>query len=143
MRDFLSCGVFKDVNKLRQNAAANESKTMNKTLLLAVAVGGVLTLAASARAGDTVMSPRAKAQADSLKTVPADSTADTIDRSLKSGSPKAIAQAGSQTVVSSTNQSLDLANAPRPTMSPKDPRYDTALRENAARQSEIQIAPLK
>ena len=117
---------------------------MKKTLLLAVAVASVLAVAASARAGDnTAMSPKAKAQADSLKTVPADTTADTIDRSLKSGSPKAITQAQSQTVVSSTNQSLDLAHAPRPAMSPKDPRYETALRENAARQAEIQVAPLK
>jgi hypothetical protein len=116
---------------------------MKKTLLLAVAVVSVLAFAATVRAGDTALSPRAKAQAASMKTVSASTTADTMDRAVKSGSPKGIAQAESLRVVPSAGQSMDLAHAPRPTMSPKDPRFETALRENAAKQSEIQVAPLK
>ena len=40
------------------------------------------------------------------------------------------------------NNGLDLAHAPRPTMSPKSPGYEAALRENAINQ-QIQVAPLK
>jgi len=65
-----------------------------------------------------------------------------IDRSVMAGSPKSIALAQSFRKVAGTNSDLDLANAPRPTMSPKDPGYEAALRENAINQ-QIQVAPLK
>jgi hypothetical protein len=115
---------------------------MKKTLLIAIAVAGVFTLAASAQAGDAVMSPRAKQMADSLKTVPG-TTSDMIDRSIQPGTPKSRELAYSLRKVPSTGPSIDLAHAPRPTMSPKDQRYEVALRENAAKQLEIQVAPLK
>jgi hypothetical protein len=107
---------------------------MKKTLLVAVA--SVFTVAASAIAG----SPKGDSQA--LKIAP-DATPDMIDRSLKSASPKGISLVQSFHNVSSSGPSVDLARAARPTMSPKDPRYETALRENAAQQAEIQVAPLK
>jgi hypothetical protein len=44
--------------------------------------------------------------------------------------------------VAGTNHDIDLANAPRPSMSPKDPGYADALRANAISQ-QIQVAPLK
>lgn len=109
---------------------------MKKTLILAVAVAGVFTL--SANAADAVMSPRAKAQADSLKKVPG-TTTDMVDRSVKPGSPRGIEMAQSLRRVPSTGPSIDLAHGPRPTLSPKDPRYDQELR----RLREVQIAPLK
>jgi hypothetical protein len=43
--------------------------------------------------------------------------------------------------VPSTGRSIDLAHGPRPLLSPKDPRYETALRE--LRQQQFQVAPLK
>lgn len=115
---------------------------MKKTLILAVAVAGVLTFAPNSRAGDVVMSPRAKEMADSLRRVPG-TTPDMIDRSIQSGTPRSRELAYSLRKVPSTGPSIDLAHAPRPTLSPKDSRYETALRENAAKQLEIQVAPLK
>ncbi len=113
---------------------------MKKTLLLAVAVTGIFSFAASANAGEAVMSPKAKEQAYSLRKVPG-TTVDMIDRSIQPGTPKSRELAYSLRKVPSTGPSIDLAHAPRPTMSPKDPRYETALRANAVR--EFQIAPVK
>ena len=113
---------------------------MKQTLLLAVAVAGVLSFAAGANAGEPLMSPRAKALADSLRKVPG-TTTDMLDRSVKPGSPKAIALAESLRKVPSTGSTVDLVHAPRPTLSPKDPRFETAWRENAGK--EFQIAPVK
>lgn len=64
-----------------------------------------------------------------------------IDHSVKVGSPKAMERANSVRKAPSTGPSIDLAHAPRPTMSPKDPRYETALRESATKT--FQAAPLK
>lgn len=114
---------------------------MKKTILLAVAVAGVFTLMSNAFAGDALMSPRAQEQADSLKTV-SGTTPDMINRSVMAGSPKSIALAQSLRKVAGTNNDLDLANAPRPNMSPKSPGYEAALRQNAINQ-QVQVAPLK
>jgi hypothetical protein len=142
LRDSGSCGVFKDVNKPRHEAATTKKdKTMKKTILLAVAVAGIFTLAASAQASDTFMSPRAQAQADSLKKVSGTNN-DVIDRPVLSGSPKSIALAQSLRKVAGTDNDLDLAHAPRPTMSPRSPGYAAALHDNAVNQ-QIQVAPLK
>jgi hypothetical protein len=113
---------------------------MKKTLLLAVAVAGILTLTTGANAGEPLLSPKAKDLADSLRKVPG-TTPDMIDRSVKAGSPKAIEFANSLRKVPSTGTRVDLAHAPRPTLSAKDPRYETAWRDNAER--EFQIAPIK
>lgn len=111
---------------------------MKRTLLVAVAVYGVLGYAGSTRAADVAMSPKGQAFAESLRTVPGAST-DMIDRSVKSSSPKGIAQAESQRSVSSVGRNIDLAHGARPSLSPKDPRYDQELR----RLQESQVAPLK
>ena len=115
---------------------------MKKTILLAIAAASIFTLTVSAQAGEPLLSPRAQEQANSLRKV-VGTTADMIDRSVKVGSPKAIELAYSLRKVPSTGPSIDLAHAPRPTMSPKDSRYEVALRDNAAKQLEVQIAPLK
>jgi hypothetical protein len=134
---------MKDVNEQRQHAATNEERQiMKKTILLAIAAAGIFTFTASAQAGEPLLSPKAREQANSLRKV-AGTTSDKIDRSVKVGSPKAIELAYSLRKVPSTGPSIDLAHAPRPTMSPKDPRYEVALRENATRQLDVQIAPLK
>ena len=114
-------------------------KTM-KHLLVAAAAVVTLTLTSNAQAGEPLLSPRAKEQADSLRKV-AGTTTDTIDRSIQPGTPKGRELAYSLRKVPSTGPSVDLVHAPRPTLSPKDPRFETAWRENAVK--EFQIAPLK
>ena len=116
---------------------------MKKMLLLAVAAVGVFTLAASANAGEPLYSPKAKALADSLKKVPAATSSVNLALDRPAGNAKAWELARSFRSVPSAGPSIDLAHAPRPTMSPKDPRYEAALRANAASKAEVQIAPLK
>lgn len=111
---------------------------MKRSLLFAVAVAGVLTLAGSTFAGDAVLSPKAKELADSLRIVPG-TTTDMFDRSLKAGSPKGIELATSLRKVPRIGPRIDLAHGPRPTRSPKDWSYYQELR----RLQEIQVAPLK
>ena len=60
---------------------------------------------------------------------------------IQYGNAKAQQIAASLRKVPGTGPSIDLAHAQRPTMSPKDPRYEAALRANAER--EFQIAPVK
>ncbi len=110
---------------------------MKKTILVAVA--GVLTLAASAQAGEPLLSPRA--QTNQIHVV-ASTSANDVNLAITrpNGNTRAWEQAQSLRKVPGTD--IDLANAPRPTMSPKNPGYETALRENAVNQ-QIQIAPLK
>jgi hypothetical protein len=111
-----------------------------KTILLLAATVVVFTAVNAASAAEPLLSPKAKALADSLRTVPG-STTDMIARSVLSGSPKSREMAYSLRTVPSTGPSVDLAHGPRPSLSPKDPRYETALRELRAR--EFQVAPLK
>lgn len=111
---------------------------MKKTLILVVAVAGLFTLAAGVRADDALMSPKAKALADSLRKVPG-TTPDLLDRSVKPGSPKSKAIAESQRNVPGTGPTIDLVHGPRPTLSPRDPRYE----QEARRLQEVQLAPLK
>ena len=112
---------------------------MKKTLVLAVAVAGIFTLVAGASASEPLLSPKAKELADSLRKVPG-TTPDMIDRSVKAGSSKAIELANSLRKLPSTASTVDRVHAPRPTLSPKDPRFETAWRENV---KEFQIAPVK
>ncbi len=109
-----------------------------KHLLVAAVVA--VTVSLTAQAGEPLLSPRAKELADSLRKVPG-TTTDMIDRSIQPGTPRGRELAYSLRKVPSTGSSIDLAHAPRPTLSPKDPRYEAALRANAERQ--FQIAPMK
>ena len=115
---------------------------MKKTILLAVAVAGVFTLAVSAQAGEPLLSPRAQEQEHSLRTVPTVASDVNLAVNRPSGNVRAWESAQSLRKVAGTNHDIDLANAPRPTMSPKDPGYAAALRANAINQ-QIQVAPLK
>ena len=112
---------------------------MKAKLILATALA-TLTLTTGTYAADAVLSPRAQDQQNSMHKAPGTAT-DMIDRSRKSGSPKGQELAQSQRTVSSTSAGIDLAHGARPTLSPKDPGYEAALRE--LRQSQIQVAPLK
>lgn len=113
---------------------------MKTTLLLAAATVALLTVVNTSSAAEPLHSPKGKALADSLRTVPGN-TIDLIDRSVLPGTPKGRELAYSLRKVPSTGPSVDLARGPRPTMSPKDPRYETALRE--MRMKEFYIAPLR
>jgi len=114
---------------------------MKKTMLLAIATASVFTLAASVQAGDVIKSPRAQTQADSLKTVPT-TAADIMERPAMSGTPKFIDLAQSSRGVTGPNNDVNLATAPRPNRSVKDPGYEATWRANAFSQ-QIQVAPLK
>ena len=113
---------------------------MKTTLLLAAATAALLTALSAASAAEPLLSPKAKALADSLRTVPG-TTPDLIDRSILPGTPKGRELAYGLRKVPSTGPSVDLAHGPRPLLSPKDPRYETGLRE--LRGTSFQIAPLK
>jgi hypothetical protein len=110
---------------------------MKSTLLLVAATAALLTFANTNSAAE---SPKGKTLANSLRTVPG-TTADLIDRAGLPGSPKGRELAHSLRKVPSTGPSVDLAHGPGLLISPKDPRYATALRDLRAR--EFQVAPLK
>lgn len=118
-----------------------KDKIMKKTILLAVALTSVLTLVSSVQAGEPVLSPKAKEQAYSVRKVPAVASDVNLATNRPNGNAKAWEMAQILKRVPSTGSNIDLAHAPRPTMSPKDPRYETALRENATKT--FQVAPLK
>jgi|JI10StandDraft_1071094.scaffolds.fasta_scaffold544448_2 hypothetical protein len=118
-----------------------KDKIMKTTILLAVALTSMLTLASSGQAGEPVLSPKAKEHAYSVRKVPAVASDVNLATNRPNGNAKAWEMAQSLKRVPSTGSTIDLAHAPRPTMSPKDPRYETALRENATKT--FQVAPLK
>src|SRR5437870_1392281 len=115
---------------------------MKKTLLIAVAAAGVFTFTDGTRAADVAMSPRAKAMADSLKTVPG-TTVDTTDRTIKPASPKAIAQAESLRRGPSTSSDVVASAGYRATGDDAvaaSPKHRQQVNE---RGSQVMIAPLK
>ena len=114
---------------------------MKKNLLFAVAVAGLVGFTASVQAGDATMSPRAKAQADSVRKVPG-TTVDTIDRSIKPGSPKEIAQAESLRRVFSTSEGMASVGyrATGDDGITASPKHRDQLKEHS---SHVMIAPLK
>jgi hypothetical protein len=139
------------VNKQRTNAASNETggncppnkkrmKNLNK-ILMAALVAAAFTTASRANADEPFLSPRAKA--NQIRVAPAGTSANDVNlvTNRPAGNAKAWAQAQSLRTVPSTSPTVDLAHGPRPTMSPKDPRYEQAARE--LRESQYQIAPLK
>jgi len=142
VRDSWGSGVFKGVKQCGERRPMNKDKTMKTTTLFAIAVTSAFAFAASARA-DSLLSPKAQAQADSLKKVAAPATmqccAAAADR--PTGNARAWEQAQSLRKVPSTGDTIDLARAPRPAVSPKDPRYETAWRANATKN--FQVAPVK
>ena len=112
----------------------------SKNLLLAAAVLA-LGMTFSANAGEPLYSPKAKELAYSLRKVPSVTSDANLATNRPIGNAKAWDLAQSQRKVPSTGTSVDLAHAPRPTLSPKDPHYEAAWRANAERQ--FQIAPVK
>lgn len=113
---------------------------MKKIILLAVAAVGAFTFTASAQTGEPLLSPRAKE--NQIRVVSGTSTSDVnLATNRPAGNAKAWALAQSLKKTPSTGDNIDLAHAPRPTLSPKDPRYETVLRQNA--EKNFQVAPVK
>ena len=111
---------------------------MKNTLLLAAATATLLSAINTVSADEPLLSPRAKA--NQIRTV-AGVTEEKLDRSNQPGTPKGREIAYSLRVVPSTGPNIDLAHGPRPTLSPKDPRYEQVARE--LRETPFQVAPLK
>jgi len=103
---------------------------------MAVVIACALTVTTSAQAG----SPKGDQWAENHQKV-AGTTPNMLDRSVKPGSPKASQWAEAHEAAPSAGREVDYANAPRPTLSPKDSRYDMVWHENAVQ--DVQIAPLK
>lgn len=128
---------------------------MKKTILLAVAVAGMSTLAASAQYGPTgedgiAASPKFRQFLNEsgkrmMKGTPSTAVASVGYRATGrdgiTASPRLRQIIDDSRGVASTGPTIDYAQAPRPTMSPKDPRFEAAWRANAER--EFQVAPLK
>ena len=115
-------------------------KSLKYLLVAAVAVV-TLNATTSAQAAEPLLSPKAKALADSLRKVPSAASDVNLLANRPIGNAKAWELAQSFRKVPSTGPSIDLAHGPRPTLSPKDPRYEQAARE--LRQQQFQVAPLK
>jgi hypothetical protein len=113
---------------------------MKTTLLLAATVA-VFAAVTTASAAEPLHSPKGKAQADSLRKVPTVHSNVNLIKDRPLGNAKAWELARSFRKVPSIGPRVDLAHGPRPTMSPKDPRYETALRELRAKK--FHVAPLK
>lgn len=113
---------------------------MKSTLVLA-AVLIALAITTATAADEVFLSPRARAQADSLRRVPVTRTEPDLLKDRPVGNAKLWALRQSLRKAPSNGPSVDLVHGPRPLMSPKDPRYEAALRELSRRQ--FQVAPLK
>jgi hypothetical protein len=115
-------------------------------MLAVVAVA--FTTAHRATANEPFLSPKAKA--NQIRFAPSGSSANDPDllKDRPFGNAKAWAQQHrawaqqhSATTFPGTESTVDLVHGPRPTMSPKDPRYEQAARK--LRESQYQAAPLK
>ncbi len=114
---------------------------MKTSLFLAAATVAVLIAVATASAAEPLHSPKGKALADSLRKVPVVHNDVDLLKDHPLGNTRAWELARSFRTAPSTGPRVDLAHGPRPLLSPKDPRYDQALRE--LRATEFQVAPLK
>jgi hypothetical protein len=115
-------------------------KVMKTNLYLAATLA-ILAAVSTTSAAEPLHSPKGKAFADSLRKVAAVHSDVDLAKGRPIGNAKAWELARSLRIVPSTGPSVDLAHGPRPLLSPKDPRYETSLRELRAR--EFQVAPLK
>jgi hypothetical protein len=113
-----------------------------KHLLVAALAVVALYATLSAQAAEPLLSPKAKALADSLRKVPSAASDVNLATNRPFGNAKAWELAQSFRKVPSTGPSIDLAHGPRPLLSPKDPRYEMVWRELRQAQ-QFQVAPLK
>jgi hypothetical protein len=113
-------------------------KKLNYLITLSAVAAAIYT-ANAARADEPLLSPRAKS--NQIHILKGSGTQDpNLLTGLPTGNAKGWAVLQSVRTVSNTGADIDLAHN-RPTLSPKDPRYETALREMATQQ--FQVAPVK
>jgi hypothetical protein len=124
-------------------------KIMKRILLIVATVAGAFTIAASAQAG----SPKGDEQAAAHKTVVMTTTTDQTAKPVGyqavgddgiAASPKfrqMLDERKAREMAVNAGQDVDYVHAPRPTLAPKDARFDAAWHANAI--PEIQVAPLK
>ena len=87
-------------------------------------------------------SPSHAGKSDPIRVVSGSSAGEpNLAANLQYGNAKAREQLLSVRKVKGTGSNIDLAHGPRPLISAKDPRFDTATRE--LRETRFQIAPLK
>jgi hypothetical protein len=108
-------------------------------LILAATASAVFTLGSSAKADEALLSPRAREI--QIRTTTGSSEGRDLSQERPAGNAKAWEQARSLRKVSGTGNSVDLAHGPRLLLTPKDFRYDMALRNS--RVPEFEVAPLK
>lgn len=129
------------MNPWRTRAANNQRLTTMKTSLLIAITTLTSGLASQAFAGDVLLSARAALLAHEFRKVPSAAVDPNLVGNIQHGSAKARQLAYELRKVPGTGRDIDLAHAPRPTLSPKDPRYEVVLRENAMHA--FQVAPMK
>ena len=106
-------------------------KTLNHLCVLAAAV---VALNLTARASEPVFSPKAAQLHHELRKVASMPSSVDLAKGRPAGTARAWSLAQDFRKISSAGTDVDLAHAPRPILSPKDPRFEQALRENAFRQ---------
>jgi hypothetical protein len=117
----------------------NHMKNLHK-FLSATAIALTLSAISSARAGEPAASPRIAL--NQTRVVSASATKDpNLLASLPAGNARSWAHQQSVRTVPSTGTDIDLAHVVRPNLSPRNPAYESAMRQSAAKQ--FQVAPLK
>jgi len=114
---------------------------MKTTKYLLMAAMVTLAVNLSANAGGPILSPKAAQFRAEAKKAPYVASQPNLTSNRPIGNAKAWELTQSVRKVPTTAATVDLAHAPRPMYSPKDSRFETALRENAVRTFEV--APLK
>jgi hypothetical protein len=117
-------------------------KNLSK-ILLAAALTVAFTSVNRAQADESLVSPHQKQLHYGTPSVAASPNEPNLAANRPIGNAKAWELTHRDRIMPSVSPSVDLAHAPRPNLSPKDPNYEVALRENAVKQLDVQIAPLK
>jgi len=141
----LRCGVTKDERNTKRRLTAVQNRgernvmTPSNYLLIAAVTVVTLSTSHSVRADEPLLRyPKNHV----IQVVPGSSVGDPdLLKDRPSGNAKAWELARSLRKLPNLGSSVDLVHSSRPTMSPKDPRFETAWRENAG--SQFQNAPLK
>ena len=113
-------------------------KTLNKVVVAAAAVVA-LNFTLTARAVEPLLTPRA--QGNQIHHVSGTNNDPDLAMIRPLGTPRQVEFAKSLQRVPGTNNDVDLVHGPRPTMSPRDPRYEMAMKQ--LRDQQFQVAPVK
>ena len=109
---------------------------MNTLNRLCAAAAAALTLNLTLHASEPVLSPKAAQFQHELRKVAGAPSAVELTNDRPAGNAAAWSLAQDLRKVPRTGLDIDLAHAQKPTLSPKDSRYESMLRENAFRQRE-------